>query len=67
MKKLIPNRLKIGDTVGVIAPSGPIVEKNIEELEQAREIIEKDGFKVKYSKNLFSNTNKYSSTAKEKA
>ena len=67
MKKLIPNRLKIGDTVGVIAPSGPIIGSNIEELEQAREIIEKDGFKVKYSKNLFSNANKYSSTAKEKA
>ncbi len=67
MRKLIPNRLKIGDTVGVIAPSGPIIGRNIEELEQAREVIEKDGFKVKYSKNLFSNANEYSSTAKEKA
>jgi len=67
MKKLIPNRLKVGDTVGVIAPSGPIIGRNIEEIEKAREIIEKDGFRVKYSKNLFSNANEYSSTAKEKA
>lgn len=62
-----PERLKRGDKIGVIAPSGPIFGKKIEELEKAREIVEKDGFKVKYSKNLFLNTNGYSSTAKEKA
>lgn len=67
MKKLIPNKLKIGDTIGIIAPSDPIVGDNIEELEQARKIVENSGFKVKYSKNLFSNSNGYSSTAKEKA
>lgn len=67
MKKLIPNRLKVGDTIGVIAPSDPIIEHNIEELAQARKIVENSGFKVKYSKNLFSNTNGYSTTAKEKA
>lgn len=62
-----PAKIKRGDTIGIIAPSGPIIDKKIEELERAREIVEKDGFKVKYSKNLFSNTNGYSSTAKEKA
>lgn len=67
MKKIIPNKLKIGDTIGIIAPSNPIIGENIEEIEQARKIVEKAGFKVKYSKNLFSNTNGYSSTAKEKA
>ena len=64
---ILPERLKIGDTIGVIAPSNPIIGDNIEELEQARKIVEKDGFKVKYSKNLFSNSNEYSSSAKEKA
>lgn len=62
-----PKALKKGDTIGVIAPSGPIVGENIEELEKAKQIVEKDGFKVKFSKNVFSNTNIYSSTAKEKA
>lgn len=62
-----PKKLNRGDMIGVIAPSGPIVGKKIEELERAREIVEKDGFKVKYSKNLFSNTNGYSASAKEKA
>ena len=52
---IIPNKLKVGDTIGVLAPSGPIIEQKIEELEEARKIIEKIGFKVKYSKNLFSN------------
>ena len=62
-----PKKLNRGDMIGVIAPSSPIVGKKIEELERARKIVEKDGFKVKYSKNLFLNTNGYSSTAKEKA
>lgn len=64
---LLPKKLKIGDTIGVIAPSNPIIGENIEEINKAKEIIEKLGFKVKFSKNLFSNTNGYSSTAKEKA
>ena len=64
---IIPARLKIGDTIGVIAPSNPIINENIEEVEKARKIIENLGFKVKYAKNLFSNTNGYSATAKEKA
>ena len=64
---ILPKKLKKGDTIGVVAPSNPIVGDNIEELNRAKEIVEKSGFKVKYSKNLFSNTNEYSSTAKEKA
>ena len=64
---IIPNKIKKGDTIGVVAPSGPIIGEKIEELMRAKEKVEKDGFKVKFSKNLFSNTNGYSSTAKEKA
>lgn len=64
---LIPNKLEKGDTIGIVAPSNPIINENIEEIEKAKQIVQKDGFKVKFSKNLFSNTNGYSSTAKEKA
>ena len=67
LPKLRPQKLKIGDTIGVVAPSSPILGNNIEELNKAKEIVERSGFKVKYSKNIFSNTNGYSSTAKEKA
>ena len=64
---IIPEKIKIGDTIGVTAPSNPIIGDNIQEIEEAKKIVEGKGFKVKFSKNLFSNTNRYSSTAQEKA
>ncbi len=64
---IFPEKLKKGDTIGIVAPSNPIIGENIQEVEKAKEIIEKLGFKVKYSQNLFSNTNGYSAMAKEKA
>lgn len=64
---IIPNKLKLGDTIGVVAPSNPIIGDNIEELKRAKEIVERKGFKVKFSKNIYSNTCGYSSTAQEKA
>ena len=67
LPKLLPSKLKIGDTIGVVAPSSPIIGDNIDELNKAKEIVERRGFKVKYSKNIFSNTNGYSATAREKA
>ena len=65
--KMIPNKLRMGDTIGVVAPSNPIIGENINEINRAKEIIEKKGFKVRFSKNLFKNTNQYSATAREKA
>ena len=64
---IIPERLKVGDKIGVVAPSNPIIGDNIEEIKKAKEVLENDGFIVEFSKNLFSNTNGYSATAKEKA
>lgn len=64
---IIPNKLKIGDTIGIVAPSNPIIGDNVEELERAKQIVEKSGFNIKYAKNIFSNANGYSSTAQEKA
>lgn len=64
---IIANKIKPCDTIGVVAPSNPIIGDNIEELKKAKEILEKDGFKVIFSKNIFSNTNRYTATAKEKA
>ena len=64
---IIPNKIKKGDTIGVVAPSNPIIGDNIDEIMRAKEKVEMDGFKVKFSKNLFSNTNGYTATAKEKA
>ena len=49
-----PNKLELGDTIGVLAPSNPIIDDNIEEIEKAKIIVEDSGFKVKFSRNLFS-------------
>ena len=62
-----PKALKRGDTIGIIAPSDCIVGEKREEVLRAREIVERDGFKVKFAKNLFSDTNGYSATVHEKA
>ena len=62
-----PNKLKKGDCIGVVAPSSPIIGERAEDIKRAKKIVESDGFKVKFAKNLFSNTNGYSATAKEKA
>lgn len=64
---IIPKSLKMGDTIGVVAPSDPIIGDNVEEIKQAKRIVEKSGFKVKFSKNLYSNTCGYGASAKEKA
>ncbi len=64
---IIPKKLNYGDIIGVVAPSSPIIGDNIKEINQSKEIVEKSGFKVKFSKHLFSNTNGYSSTQQEKA
>ena len=64
---ILPSKLGLGDTIGVVAPSNPIINENIEEINRAKQIIEAKGFKVKFSNNLFSNTNGYSASAKEKA
>lgn len=62
-----PKALKKGDTIGVIAPSDCIVGEKVEEVLRAKEIVERDGFKVKFAKNLFARTNTYSATVHEKA
>ena len=64
---IIPNKLNIGDTIGVVAPSDPIIGENIDEIMLAKKKVEEKGFKVEFSKNLFSNSLGYSSSAKEKA
>ena len=64
---MLPNRLKIGDTIGIIAPSGPITKNKLEDINNSILLMEKAGFKMQFSKNAFSNSLGYGATAKEKA
>lgn len=65
MKKLIkPERLRPGDTIGIIAPAYALKPEHVPGPEKTlREL----GFKVKLSKNLFSQTDGYAGSAEERA
>ena len=64
---IVPEKLKKGDLIGVVAPSNPIIDNNIEEIQDAKKIMENLGFKVRFATNLFANSKKYSASAREKA
>ena len=66
MKLIVPEKLKKGDLIGVVAPASPIIGDNIEEIQNAKKIIENLGYKVKFSEKLFYNSQNYSAIAKEK-
>ena len=36
---IIPEKIKIGDTIGVTAPSNPIIGDNIQEIEETKKIV----------------------------
>lgn len=62
-----PERLKKGDTIGIIAPSNPITERYKEYLNNSIKIFENMGFNIKLSHNTYKNTWGYSATPEEKA
>ena len=64
---MIPNKLKKGDKIGVIAPSSPITESNLEDINNSITLMEASGFEIIFGKNAFKNTLGYGATAKEKA
>lgn len=50
---MLANRLKAGDTIGVIAPDKALKSKDIQPLENATRYFESLGLKVKYG-NIYS-------------
>ncbi len=60
-------KLKKGDTIGVIAPSSPIEKDDLEIINQSVLLMESAGFHIKFGKNVFNNTLGYSCTPQEKA
>lgn len=63
-KKIIPSKLKKGDTIRVIAPSGSLARLDNNNFEIAKKRIEEMGLKVTVSKNSYS-VDKYSSSTIE--
>ena len=50
---MIAERLKKGDSIGIVAPSKVINEEQKEQLKNFEKYIQEEGFKVVHSKNLF--------------
>lgn len=64
---MIPERLKKGDTIALVAPSSPVDKEDLEVINNSILLMESSGFKVKFARNALSNTLGYGTTAKEKA
>lgn len=64
---MIPNRLKRGDTIAVIAPSNAVNEEDIKFLNKTEKMFNIYDINVVYGKNIYSNTLGYGGTPKEKA
>ena len=60
-------KIKKGDTIGVIAPSSRIDEDDLEPINNSVLLMESTGLKVKFAKNAFKNTLGYGATPQEKA
>ena len=64
---ILPKAIKLGDTIGVIAPSNIILEKDEEYIEKSTKLFTDLGYKVKFGKYVRANTLGYGATAKQKA
>lgn len=64
---MLSKAIKPGDTIGVIAPSNIILEKDEEYIEKSTKLFEDLGYKVKFGKYVRANTLGYGATAKQKA
>lgn len=64
---LIPERIKKGDKIGIIAPSNPIREESIETINNSILLMESSGYKIEFGKYVFKDTLGYGATAIEKA
>jgi muramoyltetrapeptide carboxypeptidase len=67
MADLIPRKLSPGDTIGVVAPSNPVLPDQENKLQSGLDVLTNLGFKIKLGTNLRSNTLGYAAAPEEKA
>lgn len=67
MAPILPHKLSPGDTIGVIAPSDPVLPDQVGKLKAGIAYLEALGFKVKTGTFLTANTLGYAATPQEKA
>ena len=64
---MLANKLKKGDTIGVVCPSDKVNNEDIPEIKEAERLLKERGYNVVFGKNVYKNTTGYGATAKEKA
>lgn len=64
---MLANKLKRGDTIGVVCPSDKVNDEDIPEIKEAERLLKERGYNVVFGKNIYKNTTGYGATAKEKA
>lgn len=64
---IIPERLKKGDKLGIIAPAGTVKEEDLEIVNKSILLMESSGFQIEFGKYVFSKSLGYTNTGKEKA
>lgn len=64
---MLANKLKRGDTIGVVCPSDKVNNEDIPEIKEAEILLKERGYNVVFGKNVYKNTTGYGATAKEKA
>jgi muramoyltetrapeptide carboxypeptidase len=65
--KMIPQKLRPGDTIGIVAPSDPVRPEFDDRLKAGVELFNSMGFKVRLGQNIHSESLGYTATAQEKA
>ena len=63
----IHNKIKKGDTIGLISPSSDISKEDLEVINNSIMLMEVAGFNIKFAQNALKNTLGYGATAEEKA
>ncbi len=64
---MIPKKLSPGDTIGLIAPSDPVLPEQEGRLHEGCDYLRSLGFKIRYGPNLFANALGFSASPQEKA
>lgn len=64
---IIPNKLEKDDKIGVIAPSNPITQESLEDINNSIMLMESSGFKIEFGKYVFDNSLGYGTSAIKKA
>lgn len=63
---MLPKHIQKGDVLGIIAPSAPVREDNLEEFNQSILLMEASGYELKIGKNVFSDVTGYGASVEQK-